>query len=194
MGMSSIDDEVRPVSDKLVRVKLADLHYQYIPVVTPEELWNHDMALPTSPHVEMLKLVARTAHPNVRATRYWKERVRRREIGMAQWTDEHIEEHIRRRILTFESMRKRGFKPALYKDRPIRVLAEPFWKTRFGGTPEWVQGLEIWDGGGRCAAAYVLGWETIKVQMVRDRKPGSGDRGAFEQKLAAVEGVWSCGK
>lgn len=190
MAMSSIDDCVEPVDGKLVKVKLADLHYQYIPVVTPAEIWDNDMALPTSPHVELLTLAARKSHPDVRMTRYWRERARRREIGMPQWTEKHIMAHICRRIDIYKSLMRHGFKPPLYKDRPVRILAEPFWKTRFGGTPDWVQGMEIWDGGGRCAAAYVLGWKEIPVQMVRDRKPGSRDRGAFARKLAHVEGVW----
>jgi hypothetical protein len=205
MGMSSIDDLVEPINNKLVKIKLVDLHYQYIPVVTPERMWNNDMSLSISPHVELLTLLNRMKKPNVwvwqtiQNTRYYLERLRRFEIGLTNWTEQHIREHIMKRWMTFCSLRKYGFRKDLYKDRPIRVLEKPFWKTRFGNTPDWVKGMEIWDGGGRCAAAFVLEWDTINVQMVRDRSPNSKDRGAFARKLAHVPGVWSeqeivCGK
>ena len=188
MGKSSIDGEVKEVSGKLVNVRLADLHYQYIPVVTPAEIWENDMALPTSPHVEMLRMLV-DGQPAT-GTRYWSERQRRRLLGMSQWTDDHIRHHIKVRRGILQSLKKHGFKPDLYKDRPVKILMEPFWKTRFGGTPEWVKGMEIWDGGGRCAAAFVLGWETIPAVMVRDRAPGSGDKGGFAAKLSRVPPVW----
>jgi hypothetical protein len=192
MGRSSIDGEVRPVSSKLVKVKLADLHYQYLRVVTPENIWNQDMALPTSPHVELMRLLLNDDpdQDEIRATRYFAERQRRYEIGMKQWTDDHIMEHIGRRWGILRSLKKRGYRKELHNAFPVRILAQPFWKTRFGGTPDWVDGMEIWDGGGRCAAAYALGWETIPAQMVEDVKPGSGDPGGFKDKLCSVKGIW----
>lgn len=51
--MGIVDGEIRPIS-KLVDIPLAGLHYQYIHGVTPIDIWQHDMSLENSPHVELL--------------------------------------------------------------------------------------------------------------------------------------------
>ena len=50
--------------------------------------------------------------------------------------------------------------------------------------------MEIWRGVWACAAATCLGLETAKVRIAKDRYPGSGDKGIFEEKYGIVEGVW----
>jgi hypothetical protein len=78
----------------------------------------------------------------------------------------------------------------LSKRDEVKVLLSPFWKTRFGLELPWLTGMEIWNGAGRCAAAHVLGLRTIPVLICKDKKPGSGDKGKFGNKLRDVEGVW----
>ena len=184
--------EIRPKTGKLERIPLHNLHIQYIPVVTPIRLWNFDMLLKNSPHVE----VARSFQDNgfdmdhLLTTRYVQERIRRRELGMRRWSDKKIREHLKTRYKTFKSLKKFGYQESKHGDRPIMVLEQPFWRTRFGACNYWLQGREIYNGAGRCMAAYVLGWETIPVMMCEDKKPGSKDKGKFERKLAKVKGVW----
>ena len=67
------------------------------------------------------------------------------------------------------------------------ILKEPFWRTRFGLD---IKGLEIWNGGGRCAAAYALGMTEIKVAWHEDSLPGSSDKAKFKHKLKNIKGVW----
>lgn len=194
------NDEVK-VASKLQNIPLADLHIQYVHNVTPIDLWRRDMSLATSPHVELLRLI-RGHGLNwdiLKDTRYVEERRHRRAIGMKQWTDEYIKRHIKTRWDTYRSLKKHGFDAERYKkkdgrERPVLILAEPFWRTRFGYDAPWLCGPEIWDGGGRCSAAYVLGWKTIPAKMAADRKPGTGDKGRFAEKLAPIKGVWNFGK
>ena len=108
---------------------------------------------------------------------------------------EYIMKHIARRWATYRSMKKRGYKPKLYtlKDGTkldVRILREPFWLSRFGHNEDWLGGCEIFDGGGRSAAAFVLGWDSIPGRWCEDAKPGSKDKGGFEEKLVVVKGVW----
>jgi len=194
------NDEVKVVS-KLQNVAVADLHIQYVHNVTPIDLWGHDMTLATSPHVELLRLIRKHGlNWNIlRDTRYVKERRTRYALGMKQWTDEYIKRHIKTRWNTYKSLEKHGFDPKRYKkkdgrERPVLILGEPFWRTRFGYDAQWLSGPEIWDGGGRCSAAYVLGWTNVPAKMAVDRKPGTGDKGRFAEKLASIKGAWNFDK
>lgn len=185
----SSDDEVKIVG-KLVDIPLADLHIQYIHGVTPIDLWNRDMSLSTSPHVELLQLMRKfpLRSVEVQSSRYFQERRNRYALGMTRWTDIHIEEHAKVRLDTYFSLKRKGYRKG--GDCPIKILREPFWKTRFGYNANNLHGPEIWDGGGRCTAAFVLGWKTIPAYWVEDVKPGSCDKGWFEKKLKNVKGVW----
>jgi hypothetical protein len=179
------------------KVELKHLHYQYIHNYTPIKLWNFDMGLPTSPHVELLKLIRREGFnwKRIWQTRYVEERIGRREKGMKQWTDEHIKKHIRNRWATYKSLKKHGYKKKLHRTKkgrnyPIRVLLEPFWKTRFGVNESWLDGMEVWDGGGRCSAAYVLKWDSVPAEICEDTKPGTNNKGHFGDKLKKIKGIW----
>jgi hypothetical protein len=180
-----------------LKVPLKDLHYQYIHNYTPIKLWNYDMSLPNSPHVELLRLIKEDGFnwKRIWQTRYVEERIGRRKLGMKQWTDEHIKKHIRNRWATYKSLKKYGYKKKLHRTKkgrnyPIRVLLEPFWKTRFGIGRPWLCGFELWDGGGRSCAAHVLGWDSIPAEICEDTKPGTNDKGHFKDKLRKVKGIW----
>ena len=192
--MSAPQKEVVPITGKVERVRVVDLHIRYIPIVTPLEFWGGcypDMAVPTSPHVELYRTYKKHGYKRVwlASTRYVKERQHRREHGQPKWTDKHIHQyHLQgHRFPIYESMRKKGFQ----KKHPLIVLHEPFWTTRFDFREPWLHGPEIWTGAGRAAAAYVLGIESIYVVWHRDRFPGSKKKGKFKSKLKRVEGVWT---
>lgn len=177
------------INKKWKEVKLADLSVRYIPVVTPIKLWNHDMSLANSPHVELLNTIKKYGWDwkVLKKTRYWKERCYRFNCGVKRWTDKYTKEHTKKRWAIYKSLKKKGFKK---KDSPITVLKQPFWTTRFGLEEEWLGGLEIFNGSGRCAAAVVLGWKTIPAMIAEDKYPSTGKKGKFESKLRYYEGVW----
>ncbi len=170
-------------------VKLSDLHVRYIPVVTPIDLWNHDMSLVNSPHVELMRIFDEHGMDMERVlrTRYYAERKHRFDIGMKRWTRNYIYYHIEKRYKLFKSIRK---KYKTDKKNPILVLKKPLWTTRFGLEEEWMGGLEIWNGAGRASSLMALGKETVKVMMCKDKHAGTGNKGKFEHKLINIEGVW----
>lgn len=181
---------------KLRKIPLIDLRIQYVNGVTPLELWNYDMRLKYSPHVELMKLFLKHGFDLDKAwnTRYVQERQNRYKIGQKDWTDSWIRKHLKRRYGILKSLKRYGFKTRLRKGlsgqpKPVAVLKEPLWTSRFGMKENWLGGMEIYDGAGACSAAYALGWKTILGFYAIDaRKPG--DKGKFEEKLKNVKGVW----
>lgn len=186
-----LEREVK-ITSKLMKVPLRELHVQYIPYLTPIRLWGYNMNLVNSPHVELLLTIKQVGldWEHLKSTRYWKERKRRFKLGNKKWTDKHLKKHITWRYEIYKSLKKKGFKRKLYKDKPILILKEPFWTTRFGYKRGWLIGPEIYDGAGRCSAAIVLGWKEIPAMWCEDIDPGSNNKGLFEKKLANIEGVW----
>ena len=184
--------EVTPIIDKLVKMPLEKLHIRYIPAVTPIELWNYDMSLKNSPHVELMKIFSKHGlrWDKIYESRYYKERQHRFEIGMSRWHKRKISEHIIARYSIFKSIKKKGYDKNKDKINPVKVLKEPFWATRFNCREVWLNGYEIWNGAGRCAAAYVLGYSKLPVLLVKDPRPGTEDKGKFGSKLKDVRGVW----
>ncbi|MCP3681769.1 MAG: hypothetical protein GY861_03675 [bacterium] len=171
-------------------VKLSDLSVRYIPIVTPIELWSHDMSLTNSPHVELMRLFAEHGldMEKVKDTRYYEERKRRHDIGMKKWTRTKLKEHIKKRYAIYKSIKKRGFREKL--GLPIRVLKKPFWTTRFGVNEEWMGGYELWNGSGRASALMALGEKKVRVMMCKDKHPGTKKKGKFKDKLRDVKGVF----
>lgn len=165
--------DIVPVTGEVVQVPLEELHYRYIPQTYEEEIWHDDMGLPGSPHVELMRLFLSgvSGWQEIKHTRYVKERQSRRLAGMVWWTNGRIREHLHVRMSILKSLSLDGYREQLAA-MPVRVLEEPFWKTRYMNTTPWVQGPELWDGGGRCAAAYALGWKEISAVWVKDPTPG----------------------
>jgi len=178
---------------KLVPIKLKKLHVQYVPVVTPLEIWNHDMSLINSPHVELLNLIYNEGFnwDKIMKSRFVKIRQHRAIVGQTQWTEEKILGHVKQRWKIYKSISKRQFVPKLSKIKPVIILHKPFWTTRFGFKADWLGGWEIWDGMRRCSACYLLGMKTIMGYFAKDTRPGSKNKGRFENKLAKIEGVWN---
>lgn len=177
-----------------IEVALADLHYQYIPVLTSEKIWHNDMSLPNSPHVEFARLMIDMANGSgfswdrVKESRYYQDRIYRMKIGVG--SKKNVKAKIMSRYLVFKNIRNMGFKETESSKAPIIVLDEPFWKTRFNLELPWLQGMEIWDGGGRCALAYAMGMETIKVRSYKDAQPGRCKSEKFKKKLLKVKGLF----
>lgn len=184
-----MSDEVKAISGPK-NIKLSKLHVRYIPVLTPIELWNHDMSLENSPHVELMRelLEYGVCWGDLKASRYVRERMLRFKLGMTRWTEPYIIQHLHKRYEILKSLKKHGF-VAKKSNPPIQVLKEPLWKTRFGCEEKWLEGREIFNGGGRCAAAMALGRKSITVVMVEDAKK-PGDKGKFEKKLKGIKGIW----
>jgi hypothetical protein len=175
------------------------LHIRYIPKLTPINVWKAGaasamelMSLITSPHVELMTIFRDYGKDwtRIMGGRYVEERRHRRACGMARWTEEYIKYHIHKRWDIFKSIRKHGLDYRKCRRDPIVVLKEAFWKTRFGAVDIWLQDHEIWNGAGRCSAAYVLGHARIKATLSQDKYPGTGNKGKFENKLRQVEGVF----
>ena len=160
---------------KKVEMRLADLHVQHIPYV-PYSRWWHGldmMALKTSPHVHLMECFRDNGFKweLIKQSCYVLERKYRRQLGRSGWTDDYIRQRCKVRYKIFKSIKKEGFKHD--KRKPVCVLQTPFIETRYGHKVPGVVGPEIWDGAGRCAAAYVLGYERIPVMLCEDKDPGS---------------------
>lgn len=178
--------EVKLVSKKVYHVKLYDLHYQFVPEFTSMEIWNNDMSLANSPQVECanLLLLHGPKWSKMKNCRFAEDRRHRYRLGMKKWTEKNIKEHIlgsRYQILM--SIKKRGFDRKRNNKQPVSILKEPFWKSRFKFEAEWLRGKEIYHGGRRCSALYVLGYDSVPVLFVKDKHPGSMDGGKYERKV-----------
>ena len=184
--------EIKIIS-KLEKIPIYPLHIQYVPVVTPINIWESNMALVDSPHVELIQAIKKVGFDwgVLMQTRYAKVRQHRRKCGLVKWTDKKIKDHIMVRWSIYNSIKKNGFKKSKCKEKPVIVLKEPFWKTRFGFNAPWIHGHEIWDGAGRTTAMYHTGHEYVWGVWAEDAKPGTGDKGCFENKLKDVKGVWN---
>ncbi len=160
----------------LSNIELAGLKYRYIPMAKIEPFWNGQqmMAIESSPHVEILKVLIkkRWDWDTILAMPYSIERKERRTLhGQKKWTDKYLINHLKTFFELYKSMDKDGYKLKLSK-RPVMILKEPFWKTRFNLNDDRIVGPEIWNGGHRCACAYVLGWKTIPGYWAEDICPG----------------------
>lgn len=182
--------EIKAIEEQ--NIKLSLLHIRYIPVVIPVNIWGRDMRLIASPHFDLMRLFKKHGCDveRIKRTRYYQERARRYEIGIKKWTPDKLRSHIKKRYATFKSLAKFGINKRLLVKDPVCVLETPFWQTRFNNVPEWVRGYEIWNGAGRCAAAYALGLKRFPVTIVQDKYPGTGKKGKFKDKLKNVKGVW----
>jgi hypothetical protein len=131
---------------------LADLNYQYVPGLTSDDIWHGDMSLPNSPQVELLQLLIKHGPywDAIENCRFVQDRRYRRAKGVKKWTEEAIKEHIflsRWRMLI--GIKSFGYSQKRCKGQPVVVLRKPLFN---GGLAP-----EIFHGGRRCAAAYVLG-------------------------------------
>lgn len=179
------------IVSKIEPIALDKLHIRYIPVLTPIGMWNYDMRLKNSPHVELIQLIMKYGWDwdMIMKTRYVRERQHRYVCGLDKWTDEHIREHVEQRWKTYKSLRKYGYSKKREKGKPVIILKRSFWKSRFEMKEKWLKGLEIWNGSGRCAAAYCMGWNFYPAVLAKDKYPKTHKKGKFENKLRNVEGI-----
>lgn len=178
--------EIKLISRKSVTVPLSRLFYQYIPEFVSKDIWCENMQLANSPQVECAKLLLEYGRNwgKLKHCRFAADRRHRYKLGMKKWTEKVIKEHILgSRYDILMSVKKRGFDKKKNAKQPITVLQSPFWRTRFGEVPNWVNGWEIYHGGRRCAALYVLGFVNVPVLVAQDKYPGSCIGGKFEKKV-----------
>lgn len=163
-------DEIKKVGKSVLQ--LEDLHHQYVQTAYCKDFWNDDMSLANSPHVEMMRIMLEHGLDikRLQKTRYVAEKRYRVSLGRKQWTDDYIfNMHLPKRYKILR-MVKNGYKKF---DKPVAVLGIPFWRSRFGEAPEWVKGIELWDGHGRTSAMYALGMTEVKCSLYEDANPGS---------------------
>lgn len=170
-------DEIIKIKKAIVELK--DIHCQYMPDTNPE-LWNFDMSLPNSPHVELCELLLH--HGNnwkaIHGCRYVQDR-----LGKG-WDVGRIKKRIGDRYHVLMSIHKHGVRSDRLQKSPIILTEEPFWKTRFGCGFPWLKGLELWDGAGRCSAMYALGARATWAVICRDAFPGTKQCKRLEAKIA----------
>ena len=182
--------EIKVISG-IVDIPLDQLHLQYIPKITPLEMYpgSDPMLMLKSHHVRLLKKIIKYGLNKkvLKKTKYWQERRHRFNIGM-EWSDSRVFEHIKRRWDTYCSLKKKGYNKKKGDRKPILILKEPFWHTRFNWESGFLHAPEIWDGAGRVSAAIVLGWKTISCRYCEDAKPGACefDKGLNKIKKRAV--------
>jgi len=176
------DKDVEPINGKIEKVKLEDLHIRYIPMAKLENWWDGHkngcdmMSLATSPHVEIMRIFRDYGFDwkRLKHTKYTEERRFRAKVGMTQWkSKEYMKTHLKKRMSIFTSLKKHGYKAKLHKNRPIAVLKEPFWNSRFALINPLIKGYELWNGAGRSSAAYVLGFGEVPAVFYRDKYSGT---------------------
>ena len=186
-------DEIRRITN-IVYVRPEELHYQYIPYVVNREIWHDDMGLPNSPHVELTELMMLMIQgPGfdwdvIKKTRYYQDRLHRISMGIGSEKNAKVKMLARYRLL--KSIREKGLNKNRSNKVPIIILRQPFWKSRFNCQEPWVEGMEIWDGGGRCAMAHVLGIKSVPAYIYEDAHAGTCKSEKFEKKLkGAYSGI-----
>ena len=183
--------EIKVISG-IVDIPLDQLHHQYIPKCTPLELYPgaDPMHVLKSHHVRLLlKIIKYGLNKKVlKKTKYWQERRHRYNIGMTRWTDGVVWEHIKKRWDTYCSLKKHGYDKKKGDRKPVLILKQPFWETRFNWESGFLNGPEVWDGMGRVSSAIALRWKTIPGRYCEDAKPGACefDKGLNKIKKRAV--------
>ena len=185
-------NEIRKVSGS-APVELDKLHYQYIPGLISDDIWRKDMSVPNSPHVELARLMLGMVEhgfrlDEIKTTRYYQDRLFR--MGMGNGSEKYIQAKILARFAVIKAIARNGWDEKESAKCPVIVLTHPFWATRFGRIVPWVAGMEIWDGGGRCAIAYAMGMKTIMAHLYEDAHPGICKSKKFEKKLRGVKGLF----
>lgn len=180
------------IVSKIQPIPLDKLRIRYVPVLTPLKIWNYDMRLKNSPHVELIQLIMKYGMDwdMIMKTRYVKERQHRYVCGLDKWTEEKIIAHVIKRGKIYKSLRKYGYSKKKEHGNPVIVLEKGFWKSRFEVKEKWLKGMEIWNGAGRCAAAYCMGWDFYPAVLAKDKYPKSHKKGKFKDKLRNVKGIW----
>ncbi len=184
--------DIKPVDGKTVKVKLEDLNIRYIPMAKLERWWDgHEhgynmMSLPTSPHVEIMRIFLKHGFDwkRLKHSRYAEERRYRAKVGMTQWdSSKYMKAHFEKRYAILRSLRRSGYVKKKHGNRPIMILKEPFWNSRFKWNDPLIKGLEIWNGAGRSSAFYALGKKYIPVVYVEDVAPGKMKCKDLERKF-----------
>ena len=177
--------EIRVVTG-LVDIELDKLYLRYLPKITPLELYpgSKPMRFKHSHHVDILKRIAKVGldFKKLKDHPYIQERRHRYNIGMTAWTDSHVKAHLAHRWDTYQSLKRHGYKSKLAVE-PVIVLGKPLWETRFSWQSGFLFGPEIYDGAGRCAAAIMLGWETIPGYVAVDAKAGTCEMSKYMKKI-----------
>lgn len=173
---------------KTTTIPIEKLHLRYVPHVEPLHLYNNDMRLKNSPHVEMLYLIAIHGFnwDKLKNSRYVQILKHKHIMGINGYGTGEILNTLNNAWRTYISISRRGV-----RDRKgVIVLKTPFWVTRFGCKKEKIKGMEIWKGVWVCAAASFLGITKVKGRMAKDAYPGSKIKGDFEEMYKDVEGVF----
>ncbi len=175
-------------TSKYMNIELKKLHIRYVPQVEPMHLYNNDLSLKNSPHVEMLHILATYGFDwyKIENSRYGQILQHKHVMGVGGYDKEAILETLNKAWRTHSSIAMKGLK----ERRNVVALDKPFWETRFGYKNEHVSGLEIWKGVWVCAAALFLGFKTVKGRIAEDSYPGSGIKGPFEGMYGRIEGVF----
>jgi len=168
--------EVRKIG-RITKIPILSLRLQYLPKISPIWLYPGEdpYRIDRTHHVALLKHIIKYGldWKKLKKLTYVKERRHRYDIGMRNWTDSHVREHIKRRWDTYRSLKKKGWSKKLSKVKPVTVLKKPFIETRYNWESGFLKGPEIWDGMGRTSAAFVLGWKEIPVQWAEDKHAGT---------------------
>jgi hypothetical protein len=103
---------------------------------------------------------------DLRQTDYWQWHVQLDRAGINERPDERIRVKVEGLIGLYESVREHGYR---YGDLRSYVwaLEEPLIRTRYGIEHD-VSGVEVYDGHHRAAAAAQLGYESLRVLLMRD--------------------------
>ena len=179
--------EIKYIS-KTISINLEKLHLRYVPQVEPLHLYNNDMSLKNSPHLEMLHLIGMYGFDwdRIENSRYGQILQHKHIMGVGGYEKKDILDNLSKAWRTHSSIATRGLRDG----KKVIVLNKPFWKTRFGHKEKGIKGMEIWKGVWICAAAYYLGIKVVKGRIAKDAYPGSKIKGTFEEMYKGIEGIF----
>ena len=132
-----------------------------------DESGKADWRISRSMHARLLQDHSKGRLPrDLTTTDYWRWHVQLHDAGINDRPAEMIDRKVRGLISIYESIEEQGY---VYGglNSYVWVLEQPLIQTRYN-IAHYPDGLEIFDGHHRAAAAAVLGYETLHVLLLRD--------------------------
>ncbi len=143
---------------KLRNIPIKKLHAKFVPNETPLDIWNYDMSLKNSPHLELIFLISQYGFDweKIFKSRFVKIQQHKYIMGFDGYGKDDIERIVKNQWEIYKSISLYGYRKKKWIKHPVMVSKKPIHKQK-----NILQGMEIQDGTARCAAIMMLGIQTI---------------------------------
>jgi hypothetical protein len=161
---------------KIIKINISELKF-HITADEDSNLYNY--AVQDSPHVKLLNKVAQRGEEYVFShymdleytfflkNQKYKYNYFNGEVISRVMSEQQILSRIKSFIGVYNSIKTNGYLNPPFAKRPICILDQPFWNTRYGAhLPNSLK--EVFIGHHRLASLCALGQESINVVLLRD--------------------------